>query len=79
MRTTLTLDDDVAVKLKAMCRKTGQSFKQAVNEAIRAGLALSRERAPEPFKVQARPLGAKGFSYDKIGDLLDAAEGPDRR
>jgi Ribbon-helix-helix protein, copG family len=79
VRTTLTLDDDLAAKLKALSRKSGKSFKQAVNEAIRTGLALSRERAPEPFKVQARPLGTSGFSYDKVGDLLDAAEGPDRR
>lgn len=79
VRTTLTLDEDVAAKLKEVARKTGKSFKQAVNEVIRKGLASSKEPAPEPFTVHARPLGTKGFSYDKIEDLLDIAEGPDRR
>lgn len=79
MRTTLTLDDDVAAKLKELAGKTGKSFKQAVNDAIRLGLNASREPAPEPFKVLARSLGSKGFSYDKIEELLDIAEGPERR
>jgi len=38
MRTTLTLDDDVAAELRRMVRTTGRPFKQVVNEALRVGL-----------------------------------------
>ena len=38
MRTTLTLDDDVAAQLRRLARETGRPFKQVVNEALRAGL-----------------------------------------
>ncbi|MGH7962252.1 MAG: CopG family transcriptional regulator [Candidatus Binatia bacterium] len=38
MRTTITLDQDVAAKLKAEARRSGKSFKETINEAIRRGL-----------------------------------------
>jgi hypothetical protein len=38
MRTTLTLDEDVAAQLHRLARETGRPFKQVVNEALRAGL-----------------------------------------
>ena len=46
MRTTVTLDPDVEALLKRLMRERGMSFKQAVNHAIRAGLAESPGRAP---------------------------------
>ena len=42
MRTTLTLDDDVAAKLKAELRRAGRSFRDVVNETLRRGLASQR-------------------------------------
>ncbi len=39
MRTTVTLDPDVATLIKRVMRERGLTFKQAVNEAIRAGMA----------------------------------------
>ena len=79
MRTTLTLDDDVAEKLKATARKSGRPFKDVVNELLRAALAssASRKRGAAPFRIEARPLGLrKGLSYDCVSELLEAAEGP---
>ena len=38
MRTTLTIDDDLADLLKRRARELGVPFKEAVNSAIRAGL-----------------------------------------
>ena len=38
MRTTLTLDDDLAAELHRRARETGRPFKDVVNEALRAGL-----------------------------------------
>ena len=79
MRTTLTLDDDVAAKLKSRARRTGRAFKDVVNEVLRRGLA-SAPAAPTraPFKVHARDLGrvGPGLNMDNIGELLDQVEGP---
>ena len=41
MRTTLTLDDDVAARLKAEARRTGKPFKQLVNECLRRRLLIN--------------------------------------
>ena len=79
MRTTLTLDDDIAAKLHAESRRTGRPFRDVVNEALRHGLAgrksLAKSRA---FKVETRDLGnlRPGLSVDNIADLLEEVEGP---
>ncbi len=80
MRTTLTLDPDVAAKLKTQVRKTGKPFKAVVNEALRLGLVTRREAPVGHFEVQARPMGLRpGLSLDNIEELLDQIEGPFRR
>ena len=78
VRTTLTLDDDVHAKLDAEMRKSGKSFKETVNETLRAGL-LSRKpsRAAKPYKVQAKDMGLKpGYNLDKTWELIEEIEGP---
>jgi hypothetical protein len=81
VRTTLTLDEDVAEKLRAEARHAGKPFKQVVNDALRRGLALRREtRSAKPFKVRAKDLGLyPGINYDNVGDLLEHVEGPQHR
>ena len=78
VRTTLTLDDDVAARLEQESRRSGRSFKETVNELLR--FALRERRSPPrraPFRVEARPLGLReGLSYESVGDLLEAVEGP---
>jgi hypothetical protein len=78
MRTTLTLDDDVAAKLKAEARRAGRPFRDIVNETLRRGLASRQAAVPrKPFKVKARDLGLKpGLSLDNVAELLDQVEGP---
>lgn len=77
MRTTLTLDEDVARRLKAEMRRSGKPFRTVVNEHLRTALT-SRPPNPVPFAVRARDLGAlrPGLSLDDVGGLLEAAEGP---
>ena len=78
MRTTLTLDDDVAAKLKADSRRAGRPFREIVNEMLRRGLASPRSTAHrEPFKVTARDLGEikPGTSLDNIAELIEQVEG----
>lgn len=79
LRTTLTLDEDVAAKLKAEVRRTGHSFKQVVNELLRRGMNSPAPDVPaKPFPILARDLGLKpGYSYDNVWELIEQIEGPD--
>ena len=80
MRTTLTLDEDVAAKLKVESRRLGKSFRDTVNECLRRGLLPRPRFAAKPFKVRARDLGLRpGLSLDNVGDLLERLEGPGQR
>jgi hypothetical protein len=78
VRTTLTLDADVAAKLKAESRRSGRSFKDVVNDALRRGLLPERASRRAPFRVQARSLGGRrrGLHTDSVADLLEQLEGP---
>jgi hypothetical protein len=78
-RKTVTLDDDVRAKLEAEMKKSGESFKETINETLRVGL-LSRQkiRTSKPFKIQARDMGLKpGYNLDKVWELIEQVEGPD--
>ena len=82
MRTTLTLDEDVAAKLKSEARRSKKSFRETANDMLRRGLASRRAVAPcEPFQVSARDLGElhSGLSLDSVAVLLEQVEGPLRR
>src|SRR5215831_1032352 len=76
MRTTLTLDDDLAGVLQRRARELGIPFKEAVNRAIRAGLgeAGADRRRPAP-KTIPHSLGfMPGVDLDKLGQLADELE-----
>jgi hypothetical protein len=77
VRTTLTLDDDVASLLKKEARKTGDPFKQVVNRYLRLGLTASKQPARKPFKV--KPMNLSLPPFEKVEELLDYLEGPYRR
>jgi hypothetical protein len=82
VRTTLTLDEDVAARLQAEARRTGKAFKVVVNEHLRLGLAQRRKmRAAPTVELDAVDLGGPqpGLGYDNVAELLDAIEGPHRR
>jgi len=82
VRTTLTIEDDVAARLRAEARRTGRPFKTLVNEALRAGLAQKRRSRPkQQFMVESHNFGGlhPGLSLDNIGELLERIEGPDYR
>ena len=77
MRTTLTIDDDVAALLKKEIRKSGEPLKQVVNRALRHGLTAAGRPAGKPFKVKPFNLGLPHFT--KVEELLERLEGPDYR
>lgn len=77
MRTTLTLDDDVAKLLEKEVRRTGDSFKQVVNETLRLGLAAAKQPPRKPFVVKPWNLSLPRF--EKVEELLEYLEGPEHR
>ncbi len=78
MRTTLTLDEDVAARLKSLSRRSGLAFRQVVNDTLRRGLARLPASPRAPFRVAVRDLGPlrPGLSLDNIADLIEQVEGP---
>jgi len=74
MRTTLTLDDDVAAMLQRRARVTGLPFKQVVNDAIRNGLEPRVEGRVDvvvpSFELRLRP----GIDLDRASHLAAALE-----
>lgn len=79
MRTTITLDEDVAAKLRALMRRSGQSFREVVNTTLRQGLTRPPAAVGQgPFQATVRDLGGlhPGLRLDNIGELLEQIEGP---
>lgn len=76
MRTTLTLDDDVAVKLKAAAKD--RPFRTVVNDALRAGLTALEKRVPprKPYRTRGFNLGPSLVgSLDNVEEVLSRVEG----
>jgi hypothetical protein len=70
----VTLDEDVVRLLAQEMRHSGMSLAAAANHFLRLLLA---ERKRRKFAVTPRALGLPpGLSYDNVGELLDALEGP---
>jgi hypothetical protein len=77
VRTTLSLDEDVASLLNKEMRRSGKSFKEVVNHFLRLGLLAPKQPNRKPFVVTPRPLGLPpGLSYDNVEELIEALEGP---
>jgi hypothetical protein len=78
MRTTLTLDDDVAAAIERRRRARRHSLKQEVNELIRVGLMHVDEPPPEIPRFRVEPLEAGGLlvDIDDVSAALDIGEGP---
>lgn len=76
MRTTLTLDDDVAAFLKEQCRLHNKPFKQMVNEVLRRGMTPVTGGAEVPeFRVVPNPSGLlPGIDPQKLNQLYDQLE-----
>jgi hypothetical protein len=81
VRTTLTIDDDIAVLVEQEVRRSGDSLKGTVNRLLRRGLTAGRN--PEPKKrFVITPIAMNtglGTRYQKVEDLIEALEGPMHR
>lgn len=81
MRTTLTLDKDVAQRAKAVVAKQGKPFKQVVNEALRLGLDhMQTQPKPTPYRYKPHNMGFRpGVNLDNVQELLARVEGDEAR
>lgn len=80
IRTTVTLDEDVLERVKYESRSRGTSFRDTLNDLLRAGL-LSRTTSPRPpFKIKPVHMGYRaGLPYDSMEALLALGEGEGHR
>ena len=70
MRTTVTLDRDVAARLEQLARVQRQPFKAMVNEVLRAGLSIIER--PASLRAEFRTTGMD-LGVSKVGSLDDVA------
>ena len=78
MRTTLTIDDDVAVALERLRKSRDASLKDVVNDLLRRGLrdVNGPPKPRKPYRTRVVNLGeSKIGSLDNIGEVLAIAEG----
>jgi Arc/MetJ family transcription regulator len=78
MRTTITLEDDVAAALKRLGKGRGLKFKDLVNLALREGLKnlATPNKTRRQFRTRAVDLGScRTANVDNIGEILAIAEG----
>jgi Ribbon-helix-helix protein, copG family len=76
VRTTVTLDADVAAAVERLRREQGIGLSEAINALIRAGLAVPAQR--RRFRQRSADLGLR-MDVSNIGEALDLLEGPDHR
>ena len=81
MRTTLTIDEDIAVQIREIRRRRGHSLEQVINRLLREGLRSSR-RTPDakPFRTNPRRLSLRpGFDAVGFNQLVDELEAGEHR
>lgn len=78
MRTTLTIDPEIAERLQEEVALGKRSLKAIVNEALRRGLGLEEVKRAGPYRVQAHSSrflpGVDPASLNQLADELEAAE-----
>ena len=80
MRTTLTIDDDVATALKRIQKTHNISYKALVNQLLRQGLVEMNRSSPpkEPYQTRSVSLGRCLIgNLDDISEAFSIAEGED--
>jgi hypothetical protein len=75
MRTTVTLDPDAEQIIRRRMRERGQSFKQALNDAIRAGAVAGGPA--EPFRTEVASMGESQVNLDRALQITADLEDDD--
>lgn len=72
MRTTVTLDPDVEQIIRRRMRERNQSFKEALNDAVRRGAAAAPKR--RRFVTETATMGEPAVSLDRALQLAGELE-----
>lgn len=73
MRTTVTIDDDVAQQIRRLMRERGAGFKEVLNDVLRRG--LRSQDALDPYRTPTFAMGARrDLDLDKALALAAAME-----
>jgi hypothetical protein len=76
MDTTLTLDNDIAARLKQLSHLRNKSFKLIANEVLHIGLNLiESKQVRQDYRVKPVHLGAKLPNLDNVSEIIAATEG----
>ncbi len=76
MRTTLTIDEDVAAQLRRLRRTRDLSLKELINEALRRGLReMAAPKKRKPFRTRTFDMGALLVNIDNVAEAIAYAEG----
>ncbi len=81
MRTTMTLDPDVAAQIAERRRASGQPLRQVVNDLLRAGLLATEQTlaSAPPYSTPSVSLGrCLAGPIDNVHEVLSLAEGDNR-
>ncbi len=76
MRTTVTLDDDVAAAVQHLCEERNIGPGEAINELVRAGLAAAPKR--HAFRQRSVDLGLR-IDASNVADATESLDGPHAR
>jgi hypothetical protein len=81
IRTTVTLEDDVAARVKRESQSRGASFRDTLNDLLRAALlGLDNKTRRRTLRIKPTHMGHKpGLNYDNIESLLEYGEGDRHR
>jgi hypothetical protein len=81
IRTTVTLDDDVLDRVKLESRSRGASFRDTLNDLLRAALLnLEDTNRRRMVSIEPFPMGYKaGLNYDDVESLVEYGEGEQHR
>ena len=76
MRTTLTIDDELAGILKHQAREMGKPLKEIVNTALRRGLVDNLGENTQPISVRPHDFGASrpGLDLGRLNQFVDELE-----
>ncbi len=77
MRTTLTIDDDLAVQIDRLRRDHDASLRDVINEALRRGLRemTTRRKRRKPFHTEAIRGVVPLMPLDNVAEVIAMAEG----
>ena len=81
IRTTVSLDDDVAARVKRESLSRGASFRDTLNDLLRTALlGIDYKSRRRTLTILPTHMGYKpGLNYDSVESLLEYGEGDSHR